>query len=81
MPGQDGKEEEHDDDDFVSGQADIHTLPKAQRTQGFEYYVSFDRHLYFKAEAPTSFEILVKLQLGFVCQRARNTYNNFDKSM
>ena len=35
MPGQDGKEEEHDDDDFVSGQADIfkhcqrHNGPKA----------------------------------------------------
>ena len=45
MPGQDGKEEEHDDDDFVSGQADIHTLPKTKRTQGFEYYDSFDQHL------------------------------------
>ena len=42
MPGQDGKGEEHDDDDFVSGQADIHTLPKAQRTQGFENFDSFN---------------------------------------
>ena len=29
----------------------------------------------------TSFNILIKLQLGFVWQRARNTCNNFSKSM
>ena len=44
------------------------TLQKEQRTQGIEY---FDLHLWFKAEASTSFEILVKLRLGFVW--ARNT--------
>ena len=36
------------------------TLPKAQLTQGIKYL--------FKAEASTSFEILVKLQLVFVWQ-------------
>ena len=32
------------------------------------------------AEASKSFEILVKLQLGLVWQRARKTKNNFEKS-
>ena len=35
------------------------------------------QHLQFKAEA--SFEIMVKLQFGFVWQRVRKTWNNFDK--
>ena len=39
------------------------TLPKAQLTQGIKYL--------FKAKASTSFEILVKLQLGFVWHKAR----------
>ena len=39
------------------------------------------RQHYFKAQASTSFEILVKLQQGFVWQKTRNSQNNFDKSM
>ena len=37
------------------------------------------QHLQFKAKASTSIESLVKLQLFFVRQMARNTKNNFDK--
>ena len=46
------------------------------------------QHLLFKAEASTSFEILVKVQLGFVWKRARkntttltNPWNYLNKSM
>ena len=39
------------------------------------------QQLYFKVEASTSFEILVKHQLGFVSAKGEKTLKNFDKSV
>ena len=54
----------------------------AKGTAGPRHWVLWlIQHLKFKAEASTSFKILVTLQLGFVWQRSRNTWKNFDKPM
>ena len=57
-------------------------IPKhCQRTQGIEYFDSFNTISSIKIKTSTSFEILVKLQFGLFFQRAWNTKKNFDKSM
>ena len=49
-------------------------------TTGSRHWVLWlNQHLYIKVEASTIFDILVKLQLGFVLQGVRSTCNNFDK--
>ena len=65
------------------------TLNIAKGTTDPRHWVlCFIQHLYFKAEASTSFEILVQLQLSFVWQRAEmhrttltNPCKNLEKSM
>ena len=52
------------------------TLPKAQRTQGIEYFDSLTT-----SRSINRLWNIGQIQLGFVLQSARNAYNNFDKSM
>ena len=60
-------------------QVTFETLPKAQRTL-LHWILWLIQHLKFKAEASTSFKILIKLRYGFVWQRAKIPKKN-DKSM
>ena len=54
----------------------IHLLQLSQRTHGVEYLDSFNA---FSSKQKLQ-KALVKLELGFVWERARNTWNNIDQS-
>ena len=58
-------------------------MPKAQRTQGIEYFDSINTYRQVWAEASMSFELHVSnfSLVLFGKGRPWNTWNNFDKSM
>ena len=62
-----------DDNDEDDNDNNIKALPKAQQTQSIEYFESFNTVSSKQKFHSANFEIMVKLQLGFVWQRAIDT--------